>query len=118
MDRRAFLLASVSATAALVLGGPALSAENRQRFGIQLFSLPKLLEGDVRKAIAMLAGMGYREVEPYGPYTYSAPEAIARWKAVSSYSASSNRSENVENFSPLASRPSAATSELSRPPDR
>lgn len=82
MDRRAFLRASASATAAIALGAPALSAEGKPRFGIQLFSLPKLLEGDVRKAIAMLAGMGYREVEPYGPYTFSAPEAIARWKAV------------------------------------
>lgn len=82
MDRRAFLLASASATAAFAMGRPALSADNRPRFGVQLFSLPKLLEGDVRKAIAMLAQMGYREVEPYGPYTYSAPEAIERWKAV------------------------------------
>jgi sugar phosphate isomerase/epimerase len=82
MDRREFLLASTAAAAALAIGAPVFSAESKQRFGIQLFSLPKLLEGDVRMAIAMLAGMGYREVEPYGPYTYSAPEAIARWKAV------------------------------------
>jgi sugar phosphate isomerase/epimerase len=82
MDRRAFLLASVSATAALASGGRALSADDKPRFGVQLFSLPRLLQGDVRKAIAMLAQMGYREVEPYGPYTYSAPEAIQRWNAV------------------------------------
>ena len=83
MDRRQFLLASASATAALALGGAALAAENKQRFGIQLFSLPKLLQADVHKAIALLAQMGYREVEPYGPYTFSAPEALARWKMVS-----------------------------------
>lgn len=83
MDRRQFLLASASATAALALGGPSLAAETKQRFGIQLFSLPKLLEADVHKAIALLAQMGYREVEPYGPYSFSAPEALARWKAVS-----------------------------------
>ncbi|MEY4933612.1 MAG: hypothetical protein RLZZ403_1932, partial [Pseudomonadota bacterium] len=83
MDRRQFLLASASATAALAIGGPTLAAEGRQRFGIQLFSLPKLLQADVRKAIALLAQMGYREVEPYGPYSFSAPEALARWKTVS-----------------------------------
>jgi sugar phosphate isomerase/epimerase len=83
MDRRQFLLTSASATAALAIGGPTLAAEGRQRFGIQLFSLPKLLQADVRKAIALLAQMGYREVEPYGPYSFSAPEALARWKTVS-----------------------------------
>jgi sugar phosphate isomerase/epimerase len=82
MDRRQFLFASASATAALALGGPALSAEATRRFGIQLFSLPKLLQADVRKAIRLLAQLGYKEVEPYGPYTFSAPEAIERWKLV------------------------------------
>ncbi len=47
-----------------------------------------------------------------------ARSTIRRWNAVSSYSASSKRSEKVVNRSPLARRPSAATSELSRPPDR
>ena len=42
----------------------------------------------------------------------------ARWKAVSSYSASSKRTENVQKLSPFTRRPSAATSELSRPPER
>ncbi len=82
MNRRDFLLATASTTAALALGGTALPAESGRRIGIQLFSLPKLLQADPRKAIALLAEMGYREVEPYGPYTFSAPESIERWKKV------------------------------------
>ena len=82
MDRREFLLATASATATLALGGRAVSAESGRRIGIQLFSLPKLMQADPRKAIGLLAQMGYREVEPYGPYPFSAPEAIERWKTV------------------------------------
>lgn len=50
--------------------------------GIQLFSLPKLLEEDFTGAMEMLAGMGYREIELFGPYTFSAETAKARWQAI------------------------------------
>ena len=43
---------------------------------------------------------------------------MSRWKRVSSYSASAKRSENVWKFAPVARSPSAATSELSMPPER
>ena len=39
-----------------------------------------MLERDFRGGIAMLSQMGYREVELYGPFPFSDPEAIARWK--------------------------------------
>lgn len=54
----------------------------RKKIGIQLFSLPKLLEKDFVAAIKMLANMGYKEVELFGPYPFSAPAAQASWKAV------------------------------------
>lgn len=81
MDRRT-LLSGASAVAALAAAGPAAAAAARQarRFGIQLFSLPKMLEQDYAKAIAFLAGLGYREVETYGPYTFSDPVQIENWK--------------------------------------
>jgi sugar phosphate isomerase/epimerase len=50
--------------------------------GIQLFSLPKLLEQDPRQAFRMLADMGYREVELYGPYTFSVQSAKEAWLAL------------------------------------
>lgn len=50
--------------------------------GIQLFSLPKVLEKDFRQGIAMLAGMGYREIEMYGPFPFSTQKAKDSWAAV------------------------------------
>lgn len=50
--------------------------------GVQLFSLPFLLEKDFQAAIAMLSKMGYKEIEMYGPYPYSAETAHQRWQAV------------------------------------
>ena len=52
------------------------------KIGVQLFSLPVLLEKDFEGTIAMLAGMGYREVELFGPYTYSSPSAKKQWEAI------------------------------------
>jgi sugar phosphate isomerase/epimerase len=52
------------------------------KIGIQLFSLPKLLEKDLTSAIKMLAQMGYKEVELYGPYPFSNQAAIESWSKV------------------------------------
>lgn len=53
-----------------------------KKIGIQLFSLPKSLEQDFVGSIKTLSGMGYREVELYGPYSFSAESARERWAAV------------------------------------
>ncbi|MES3035380.1 MAG: sugar phosphate isomerase/epimerase [Gemmatimonadota bacterium] len=83
MDRRQFLAMSAVAAAA---GSAGLDLVLRRRtldkVGVQLFSLPRVMEKDFRAGIAMLAGMGYTEVELYGPFPFSAPEAIAGWNAV------------------------------------
>lgn len=50
--------------------------------GIQLFSLPRMLEKDLDAAMGMLSGMGYKELELYGPYPFSATSAQEGWKAV------------------------------------
>lgn len=47
--------------------------------GVQLFSLPRLLEQNFEGTLEMLAGIGYRELEFFGPYPFSGPEAQARW---------------------------------------
>ncbi len=83
MDRRQFVLSTAAASAAgLLHGNRAAAAASNRNIGVQLFSVPKLLEKDFRAGIAMLAKIGYREVELYGPFTFSAPEAIASWNAV------------------------------------
>ena len=80
MNRRQFLSYSAAALAAGAMT-PA-SADATQRFGLQLFSIPKMLEKNFREGIAFVAGLGYSEVEFYGPYSFSAPEAIAGWRSV------------------------------------
>lgn len=84
MDRRQFVLSSTAALAAGQLSSRLASSasDDLSPVGVQLFSLPKLLERDFRQGIAILAGMGFKEVEFYGPFDFSAPEAIAGWKAI------------------------------------
>jgi len=82
MNRRQFVLSSSLAVLAAARMGVARAEPAIKRLGVQLFSLPKLLEADFRGAIGSLAAMGYREVEFYGPYPFSAPEVVAEWRAL------------------------------------
>ena len=50
--------------------------------GVGLFSLPKMLELAFAGAIAMLAKLGFKEVETFGPYEFSDPQQIANWAKV------------------------------------
>lgn len=52
--------------------------------GIQLFSIPKMLDEDFQAGIRMLSEMGYKEIELFGPYPFSADSAKASWAAVGS----------------------------------
>ena len=86
MKRRKFLKNTAGLTAASLLSVPLLSSSylrQMKNIGIQLFSLPKLLEKDFRTGIQLLSEMGYKELELYGPYTFSVEEAKTRWKMVS-----------------------------------
>ena len=88
LSRRSFLTIGGAAVAGLAAGcrstapGTGASRTRLDRIGAQLFSLPKLLERDFDGALAMLAGLGYREVELYGPFPFSAPAAQDAWNAV------------------------------------
>ena len=50
--------------------------------GVQLFSLPKLLDLDFRGGIKLLSKLGYKEVELYGPYPFSPDAVKSGWKAI------------------------------------
>ncbi len=52
------------------------------KIGVQLFSVPLALEQDFEGTIAMLAQMGFKEIELFGPYPYSADSAKAGWQAI------------------------------------
>lgn len=81
MHRRTFLMAGAvaAATAPHVLWSAPVA--RLDRVGVQLFSLPKLLERDFSGALAMLARLGYRELEFFGPYAFSLPAVQQRWAA-------------------------------------
>ena len=81
MHRRQFLL-SASAAALAGMGAKFAIAAPARKVGIQLFSVPKLLEANFRNTISLLATMGYRELEFYGPYPFSAPEQIRNWQTI------------------------------------
>jgi sugar phosphate isomerase/epimerase len=80
MNRRHFLSATTFILASGAFRGA--SARAKPALGVQLFSIPKMLEKDFRAAIAFVAGLGYSEVEFYGPYSFSAPEAVAHWNSI------------------------------------
>jgi sugar phosphate isomerase/epimerase len=87
VKRRDFLRTAVAATAvSLVSGAPGRAAVRRERLnriGVQLFTIPKLLDQDFAGALKLLADIGYKEVEFFGPYPFSVPAAHERWKTVS-----------------------------------
>jgi sugar phosphate isomerase/epimerase len=80
LNRRSFLAASLATAAAACTPKSAPAAAPKR--GVGLFSLPKMLEQDFSAAIALLARLGFTEVEPFGPYPFSDPVQIANWAKV------------------------------------
>ena len=88
--RRNFL----KATAAMLAGNifssklnakPPVNWKSRgglDKIGVQLFSIPLLSEKDFTGTMKMLAEIGYKEIEFFGPYSFSAQEDKERWQAV------------------------------------
>jgi sugar phosphate isomerase/epimerase len=54
------------------------------KIGIQLFSIPKLVGQDFAGTMALLANIGYKEIEFFGPYSFSAAEEQQSWKTTAS----------------------------------
>ncbi len=90
MDRKDFIEKTALLSAAGVFASDLVIAQMAttnnsvriDKVGVQLFSLPYLLEKDFKAAIAMLSQMGYSEIELFGPYPYSADSAKERWKSL------------------------------------
>lgn len=88
VTRRNFIRSS----AALALGGAltnvksipfaAGSSIGIERVGVGLFTIPRLLDQGFAGAMKKLADIGYKEVELFGPYTYTVPEIIASWQPI------------------------------------
>ncbi|MFN8346999.1 MAG: sugar phosphate isomerase/epimerase [Spirosomataceae bacterium] len=83
LTRRQFLQNSAVLAATSLASDLAVAAPHKlKKIGIQLFSVPKLLDKDFAGTLKMLAQMGYKEVELYGPFPFSTPSAQERWNAV------------------------------------
>ena len=90
LNRRKFIAVTGASAAGLALGcrtAPAngamvaaVPADRLGPLGVGLFTLPKSLSADFDGTLAMLAGLGYREVEFYGPYPFSAQAVQDGWK--------------------------------------
>jgi len=52
------------------------------KIGVQLFSIPKITESDFAGTMQKLAAIGFKEIEFYGPYSFSSPEDQQRWESV------------------------------------
>ena len=86
MRRREFVKNSAILTAGSMLALEACveGTHSSTSFGIQLWTLPRSLEDDFEGTLGKLASMGYKEVEFYGPYSFSAVSAKERWKMLNS----------------------------------
>jgi sugar phosphate isomerase/epimerase len=49
------------------------------QFGVQLFTLASMAAHDLDATLKLVAEVGYKEVEFFGPYEFSTPESIAFW---------------------------------------
>ncbi len=53
-----------------------------ERIGLQLFSIPALLDEDFAGTMAMLAMLGYKEIEFFGPYEFSVQSEREHWAPI------------------------------------
>lgn len=82
--RRSFIKQTglLSATvAATPLSEVMAMLKHENKLGIQLFSVPKMLSENFEGAIQMLSSQGYKELELFGPYPFSAEKARKGWEA-------------------------------------
>lgn len=59
-----------------------MTTTHQPRLGVGLFTIPKLLDQDFTGTMQLLAEIGYKEVEFFGPYDFSAPAAKERWQPI------------------------------------
>ncbi|WP_194775090.1 sugar phosphate isomerase/epimerase family protein [Pararhodonellum marinum] len=88
-QRRGFLKKSgILLSAAAIL--PLASFTEGQKpkngpIGLNLFTLPKSLDTDFRGTMELIAKVGYREVEFFGPYDFGTEKSKQAWKATSGF---------------------------------
>jgi sugar phosphate isomerase/epimerase len=81
INRRRFLQYTGSALAATVASDVMADVlvPAKRNWGVQLFSIPQMVANDFPGTLKKLRDYGYRELEFFGPYSFSAPATIERW---------------------------------------
>src|SRR4029078_11283959 len=54
-----------------------------ERLVVRMFTLPTMVEKDFAGTMKLLASIGYKEIETFGPYPWSAQSARDRWRVTS-----------------------------------
>lgn len=80
-SRRQFIKSTTAAFAATAVSGNLFAALSKKtkNVGIQLFSIPSMVSADFKGTLTKLAAIGYKEIEFFGPYDFSAKETIEGW---------------------------------------
>ncbi len=82
-SRRDFLKTSATALAAMATSQFAFAdLKSSARIGIQLFTIPAMVSGDFKGTLQKLSQIGYKEIEFFGPYAFSAKQTQEEWKAI------------------------------------
>lgn len=84
IPRRKFLQLSYASAAALVTADALGSTvkEKKKTLGVQLFTLPQMASEDLKGTLKLISDIGYKEVEFFGPYSFSSKETIEFWKPI------------------------------------
>lgn len=105
MNRKDFIKASALLGTTLGLSNSLLSqvfsSSKLPNVGLQLWTLPKLLESNFEQTMRKIAEIGIKELELYGPFTFSDQKAKTHWKSLASllgFSASGYMGNTPEHF--------------------
>jgi sugar phosphate isomerase/epimerase len=84
MNRKAFIKNTGLFSLATVFNPHSFIDNNKliKNVGLGLFSIPKKLDTNFEEAISMVASMGFKEIELYGPYDFSTEKAKNNWNAI------------------------------------
>jgi len=83
LPRRKFIqLGGVSLATLAATDSIANLLVDNKRWGVQLFTIPQMASQDLKGTLKLLGEIGYKEIEFFGPYSFSSSETIERWKAI------------------------------------
>lgn len=83
IHRRKFLQITSAAMSTLMFNEAfGITKEKKKTLGVQLFTIPQMVSRDLKGTLKLLSEIGYKEVEFFGPYPFSAPETIESWKPI------------------------------------